>query len=90
MVYDDSLTHIGIFEIKETLNADKESEESFAIQSTDAPEYFETNGLPKIGTYFGGRDHSTIMSSYRKIESDLKTNEQLKIVIKELKQMLST
>ena len=46
--------------------------------------------FPKIGTYFGGRDHSTIMSSYRKIESDLKTNEQLKIVIKELKQMLST
>ena len=46
--------------------------------------------FPKIGTYFGGRDHSTIMSSYRKIEKDLKTNEQLKIVINELKQMLST
>lgn len=46
--------------------------------------------FPKIGTYFGGRDHSTIMSSYRKIESDLKTNEQLKVVIKELKDMLST
>ena len=46
--------------------------------------------FPKIGTYFGGRDHSTIMSSYRKIERDLKSNEQLKIVIKELKQMLST
>jgi chromosomal replication initiator protein len=46
--------------------------------------------FPKIGTYFGGRDHSTIMSSYRKIENDLKSNEQLKVVIKELKQMLST
>ena len=46
--------------------------------------------FPKIGTHFGGRDHSTIMSSYRKIEKDLKTNEQLKVVIKELKQMLST
>ena len=45
--------------------------------------------FPKIGTYFGGRDHSTIMSSYRKIESDLQTSEQLKIVIKELKQQLS-
>ncbi len=45
--------------------------------------------FPKIGTYFGGRDHSTIMSSYRKIEKDLQTNEQLKIVIKELKQQLS-
>lgn len=39
--------------------------------------------FPKIGTYFGGRDHSTIMSSYRKIEKDLKENEQLKIVIKD-------
>ena len=46
--------------------------------------------FPKIGTHFGGRDHSTIMSSYRKIEKDLKSNEQLKVVIKELKQMLST
>ena len=46
--------------------------------------------FPKIGTYFGGRDHSTIMSSYRKIENDLKTNDQLKVVIKELKEMLST
>lgn len=46
--------------------------------------------FPKIGTYFGGRDHSTIMSSYRKIHNDLKTNEQLKVVIKEIKQMLST
>lgn len=46
--------------------------------------------FPKIGTYFGGRDHSTIMSSYRKIESDLQTNDQLKIVIKELKDRLST
>ena len=46
--------------------------------------------FPKIGTYFGGRDHSTIMSSYHKIENDLKTNEQLKVVIKELKQILST
>lgn len=46
--------------------------------------------FPKIGTYFGGRDHSTIMSSYRKIENDLKNNEQLKVVLKEIKEMLST
>ena len=45
--------------------------------------------FPKIGTYFGGRDHSTIMSSYRKIENDLKNNEQLKVVIKDLKEQLS-
>ena len=46
--------------------------------------------FPKIGTYFGGRDHSTIMSSYRKIENDLKKNDQLKVVIKELKERLMT
>ncbi len=41
--------------------------------------------FPKMGTYFGGRDHSTIISAYQKIEKDLKTNEQLKTVIDELK-----
>ena len=46
--------------------------------------------FPKIGTYFGGRDHSTIMSSYRKIKKDLESNDQLKIVIEDLKRMLST
>ena len=46
--------------------------------------------FPKIGTYFGGRDHSTIINAYKKIEKDLKTNDQLKVVIKEIKQMLST
>ena len=46
--------------------------------------------FPKIGTHFGGRDHSTIMSSYRKIKKDLESNEQLKIVIKEIQDMLST
>ena len=46
--------------------------------------------FPKIGTYFGGRDHSTIISAHTKISNDLKTNEQLKIVINELKQRLST
>ena len=46
--------------------------------------------FPKIGTYFGGRDHSTIMSSHAKISNDLKTNEQLKIVINDLMNRLST
>lgn len=46
--------------------------------------------FPKIGTYFGGRDHSTIISSYKKIEKDLEKNEQLKVVINDLKKQLST
>ena len=41
--------------------------------------------FPKMGTYFGGRDHSTIISAYQRIEKDLKTNYQLQMVISELK-----
>lgn len=44
--------------------------------------------FPKLGTYFGGRDHSTIINAYQKIENDLKTNDQLEIVINELKNNL--
>ena len=43
---------------------------------------------PKIGTYFGGRDHSTIINAYQKIENDLLKNKQLQIVIEELKNTL--
>lgn len=41
--------------------------------------------FPKMGTYFGGRDHSTIISAYQRIDKDLKTNYQLQTVISELK-----
>lgn len=41
--------------------------------------------FPKMGTYFGGRDHSTIISAYQKIQRDLKKNPQLQTVITELK-----
>ena len=47
-----------------------------------------TESFPKIGTYFGGRDHSTIINAYQKIEKDLNSNQQLKIVISELKKIL--
>ena len=43
---------------------------------------------PKMGTYFGGRDHSTIVSAFQKIERDLKTNYQLQTVISELKKRI--
>ncbi len=47
-----------------------------------------TESFPKIGTYFGGRDHSTIINAYQKIQNDLKSNEQLQVVISELKKSL--
>lgn len=47
-----------------------------------------TESFPKIGTYFGGRDHSTIINAYQKIGKDLENNMQLKVVISELKKSL--
>ena len=49
-----------------------------------------SESFPKLGTYFGGRDHSTIISACQRIEKELKTNEQLKGVIKEIKKILTT
>ena len=46
--------------------------------------------FPKIGTYFGGRDHSTIISACNKVEQDIKEKEQIREVINELKKILST
>lgn len=46
--------------------------------------------FPRIGSYFGGRDHSTIIHSCDKIADSLKNNEQVKDIIKELKKLLST
>ena len=41
--------------------------------------------FPKIGIQFGGRDHSTIMHSVDKIDSEIKTNPQFKAIIDTLK-----
>ena len=46
------------------------------------------DSFPKMGTYFGGRDHSTIISAYQKIEKELKTNIQLQTVIENLKKRI--
>jgi len=48
-----------------------------------------TESFPKIGSYFGGRNHSTIISAYQKIQKELDTNEKLKTVIKDLKNKLT-
>ena len=48
-----------------------------------------TESFPKIGSYFGGRNHSTIISAYQRIEKELITNEKLKGVIKDLKKNLT-
>ncbi|MBQ8219021.1 MAG: chromosomal replication initiator protein DnaA [Bacilli bacterium] len=45
--------------------------------------------FPKIGSYFGGRNHSTIISADQKIRKELNTNENLREVIKDLKRSLT-
>lgn len=46
---------------------------------------YTDESFPKIGLEFGNRDHSTIMYACDKIEADLKVNNQLKEIIKEIK-----
>lgn len=50
----------------------------------------ELTDLPllKIGEKFGGKDHSTVIHAHKKILSDLKNDENLKRIIKEIKNLL--
>ncbi|WP_058486400.1 chromosomal replication initiator protein DnaA [Defluviitalea phaphyphila] len=45
--------------------------------------------LPKIGEKFGGRDHTTIIHGYEKINNDIKTNNELRQAIKELEKKIT-
>ena len=44
-----------------------------------------SESFPKIGTEFGGKDHSTVMHSVDKIEQEIKVNKDLKNIIDKLK-----
>ncbi len=46
------------------------------------------NSLPKIGEEFGGRDHTTVMHACDKISTDLKENDNLKLTIQEIKNLI--
>lgn len=54
LVFEDELTHIGLFEINDVLSSSDDILENFGISKTGAPEYFNTNGLPEIGTELKG------------------------------------
>ena len=41
--------------------------------------------FPKIGTEFGGKDHTTVMHSVEKIEREIKVNKDLANIIETLK-----
>jgi chromosomal replication initiator protein len=40
--------------------------------------------LPKIGEYFGNRDHTTVLHACEKISGEVKSNESLRDVVKEI------
>jgi chromosomal replication initiator protein len=40
--------------------------------------------LPEIGEYFGGRDHSTVIHAFGKIDSDVKKNQNVKNLLQKL------
>lgn len=44
--------------------------------------------LPQIGSYFGGRDHTTVMHACDKIESEKKSNSKVTDLLKELTEKL--
>lgn len=44
--------------------------------------------LKKIGDMFGGKDHTTVMSGIQKVDKELKTDENLRTAIDELKKRL--
>ena len=46
------------------------------------------NSLPKIGTEFGGKDHTTVIHSCDKIKAALETNSDLARQIDDLKSEL--
>ncbi|PIP20511.1 MAG: chromosomal replication initiator protein DnaA [Candidatus Omnitrophica bacterium CG23_combo_of_CG06-09_8_20_14_all_40_11] len=44
--------------------------------------------LPEIGTCFGGKDHTTVLHSYKKIKEDLKKDETLKERVERIIQVI--
>ncbi len=45
--------------------------------------------LPKIGEEFGGRDHSTVLHAYNKIEEEMENSQEVKKNVDDLISMLN-
>ena len=48
-----------------------------------------TLSLPEIGAAFGGKDHTTILHAYKKIEKELETNNDLKKIVADVTGLLT-
>ena len=44
--------------------------------------------LPQIGTVFGGRDHTTILHSYKTVDARLKANKSVNAVVEDIKRLV--
>ena len=45
--------------------------------------------FPKIGNDFGGRDHTTVMHAYKKIEKEIKENTNTKLIVESVKTIIT-
>ena len=45
--------------------------------------------FPKIGNDFGGRDHTTVMHAYKKIEKEIKENTNTKLIVESVKNIIT-
>ncbi len=45
--------------------------------------------FPRIGNDFGGRDHTTVMHAYKKIEKDIKENTNTKLIVESVKTIIT-
>jgi chromosomal replication initiator protein len=46
------------------------------------------SSLPAIGQAFGGRDHTTVLHSYEKINTDSKEDQRLQADLRKLREIL--
>jgi chromosomal replication initiator protein len=46
--------------------------------------------FPKIGDEFGRRDHTTVMHAYKKIDKEMKTNPNTKLIVDNVKKNLTS
>lgn len=46
------------------------------------------HSLPEIGEYFGGRDHTTVLHAFNKLNGEMETNAQTRRMLEELRDLL--